>query len=141
MAYVLRPFEKDIIKNFKTFSPTEGGGRSRSRKGVWIRGHLLDVGKDYVYGMWKTWKKFTEAARHEHAKIDGGSYSAFKTYIWLLKKLGLITLVDVSPGKGYYFKRHYYAVVPGKVKSKIWLNPYKQYPSWRKWEKRKFGRI
>ena len=58
----MRDFESEIIDRFKTFSVIEGGGKASPRKGVWIRGHLLDIYEDYVYSMFMYWRTFVAEA-------------------------------------------------------------------------------
>ena len=78
---MLRPFERDIVGEIRA-SPKRvgGGGRSIPRKGVWIRGHLQDVGRDYPYSMYRIWKRFLEGAG---LNIKAGTYQQFRTYICL----------------------------------------------------------
>ena len=120
---MLRPFEIEIIREIRTPPRSVGaGGRSIPRKGVWIRGHLQDVGRDYVYGMYKRWRSFPEGAG---LNIKAGTYQQFRTYIYVLKQLGLVERVGGSPSRG--FAKTYYALNPDKVNSVIWRNPFKHY--------------
>ena len=119
---MLRPFEREIVRQIRT-SPRRvgaGGGRSIPRKGVWIRGHLQEVGRDYVYGMYKLWKRFLGEAG---LNIKPGTYQQFRTYIYVLKRLGLIHRVGY-PSKSE-FSKNYYALSPEKINSPKWQNPYK----------------
>jgi hypothetical protein len=138
----LRPFETEIISNFKVFSPISGGGKSRPRKGVWIRQHLLDVGEDYVGGMWKKWTKFVGDARKQNAEIEFGTYDSFRTYVYLLKKHGMIVPTRreraKSPDAGFF--RQFYRLNTRRLEDPTWLNPYATYPSWRKWQRKGFPR-
>jgi len=111
-AVVLRSFEVDILNRFKTW-----GLLRTSPKGEWIRGHLLDVGEDYPYRMWKLYSKFCEVLGQ-----DPGTYQNFKTYIYLLKRLGLIYPVrrEVT-NRG--FPKTFYAVVPSKELDPAWTRP------------------
>jgi len=81
-------------------------------------GHLSDVEVDYVYGMWTAWCRFVEEAEDYGAKIPKGTYGGSRTYIWLLKKLGLIVKVgeDEAVKKGF-FSRSYYTLNPEKIDS------------------------
>jgi len=131
----LRAFEFRILEEFKTFSPAMGGGKAKPRKGLWIRGHLLDVDSDYVYGMWMGWCRFVDEAENYGAKIPKGTYGGFKTYIWLLKKLDLILKVGEEDGyKRGFFKRTYYTLNPAKVDSQFWENPFRAYEEGVKFE-------
>jgi len=124
---MLRPFELEIIKGIRTRPEGPGpGGRSVSRKGVWIRGHLQDVGRDYPYSMWKLWKSFLEEAG---LNIEAGRYQAFRTYIYILRKLGLIRRVGSSPS---IFGKRYYELDPEKINSPSWKNPFKAYSTIKK---------
>lgn len=108
----LRPFERDIIARFMV-----GGKWAASPKGEWIRGHLLDVGEDYPYRMWKLYARFCS-----HLGIRPGTYQNFKTYIYLLKRLGLIRPARRErTGRG--FPRTYYAIVPGAENRPEWTRP------------------
>ena len=135
---VLRDFESEIIDRFKTFSVIEGGGKARPRKGVWIRGHLLDIYEDYVYSMFLQWRLFVAEAWKRGARIEAGSYGAFKTYTWLLKKYGLITATRKERGKSPKFLRQYYTYNPDLLEDPRWRNPYGEYPSWKEWRKKGF---
>ena len=82
--FELRPFEQEIIERYSRI------GKGRGWKGVWIRGHLQDVGSDWPYVMWGRWWSFTLRAERAEVKIKPGTYQSFRTYIYTLKKLGLI---------------------------------------------------
>ena len=119
---MLRPFEANIVRQIRTPPETPGpGGCSVSRKGVWIRGHLQDVGRDYPYNMWKQWRSFLEEAG---LKIKAGKYQAFRTYIYVLRRLGLIRKAGGSPAT---FTKKYYALNPQMVNSSMWRSPFKYY--------------
>jgi len=92
---MLGPFEREIIREIRTDPRRPGaGGRSKQRKRVWIRGHLEEVGRDYPYGMYKRWRSFHEEAR---LNIKAETYQNFRTYICILKRLGLVDRVGGSP--------------------------------------------
>jgi len=135
----LRPFEIGIIEKFKTFSTVEAkGGKATPRKGVWIRDHLLDVEEDYVYRMFLRWQRFVAEALTREAEIPLGDYTAFKTYVWLLKTQRLIIPTRKERGKSTKFLRQYYRVNPDLLQDPRWFNPYGEFPSWREWRERKF---
>jgi len=140
--YVLRPFEERIIADFKMFDPTYGGGKARPRKGVWIRGHLLDVKEDYIYRMWKRWLLFVITARQLGATIELGSYQSFRTYIYLLKKHRLVipTRRERAKSTARQFYRTYYTVNRELLNHPLWENPYSAYESWRRVKERGFPR-
>ena len=80
----MRPFELEIVREIRTDPRRPGaGGRSIPIKDVWIRGHLQDVGRDYVYRMYKRWRSFLEGAG---LNIKAGTYQQFRTYIYVLKE-------------------------------------------------------
>ena len=119
---MFRPFELEILRQIRTPPERPGaGGRSVSRKGIWIRGHLQHVGRDYPYNMWKRWRSFLEGAG---LNIKAGTYQAFRNYIYVLRKCGLIRRAGGSPSM---FSRSYYALIPQKVNSVIWRSPFKHY--------------
>ena len=124
MVVLMRPFELEIVREIRTPPRRPGaGGRSIPRKGVWIRGHLQDVGSDYVYRMYKRWRSLLEEAG---LNIKAGTYQQFRTYIYVLKQLGLVERVGGSPSSRG-FPKTYYALNPHKVNSPIWRNPFKHY--------------
>jgi len=118
---ILRPFEIEILREIRT-SPKrlQAGGGSTPRKGVWIRGHLEDVGRDYPYSMYKRWKSFIEGSG---LNIKTGNYAQFRTYIYVLKRLGLIHRIERTGGSP--FSKNYYALIPDKLYSPLWDNPFK----------------
>jgi len=125
----LRDFELEIIEGFIT------QGRRFPRVGVWIRGHLTDVGRDYIYGMWKRYIEFVEKANKKGAKIQRVSYRQFRIYVWFLKKLGLIRVVRHRRARDQVkgAPRAYVELVPEKIDDPAWFNPI------RAWEERKHG--
>jgi len=142
VAVALRPFEEEIIDRFKTFDPTVGGGKSIPRKGTWIRGHLLDVGEDFIYSMWGRWSLFVGAALERDARIEEGTYTAFRTYVFLLKKYGLVVPTKRERAKttSRLFFRQYYSVNTRRLEDPRWLNPYGEYLSWKMWKAKGFPR-
>lgn len=117
---MLRDFEREIVREIRTHPRRLGaGGRSKPRKGVWIRGHLRDVGRDYVYRMYKLWKAFLEDAG---LNIRAGNYQQFRTYIYVLKRLGLVRRMGRSPSP-----KSYYSLNPDKLNSPFWENPFRLY--------------
>jgi len=119
-----------------------GGGKSRPRKGLWLKAHLLDVGEDFVYDMWRRWAAFVRVAHEREAHIELGTYTALRTYVFLLKKYGLVipTRRERAKSTSRDFFRQYYRVNPRLLKDPRWLNPYRPYPSWLKWKLKGFPR-
>jgi len=126
---VLRPFETEIIEKFKTFSvPEARGGKATPRKGVWIRGHLLDVKSGYVYSMFKSWRLFCRLAEElMGVRIEAGTYQDFRTYFHLLKQLGLVRVYTEYIEKGR--RTVHYEAVPGRLRDPAWTRPFQtKYP-------------
>lgn len=125
----LRPYEREIVERLsslgKSYNPVTG---ARGWKGLWIRGYLKDVGEEYVYAMFKEWKAFCQTAEQLGAKIKQGTYQSFRTYLSLLKKLGLVSSVFTEPSRG--FDRSYYRLVPERIDDPAWTRPFQTaYPS------------
>ena len=94
------------------------GWRPYAQTGLWIRSHLLTVGADYVYRMWKLF--------NHHLKAMGlpeVSYKSFRNYIYLLKKNKLIIPVSTAPSSKHGKPRVYYAINPSKINDPAWSNP------------------
>jgi hypothetical protein len=113
------PFEVGIMERF-----SRGGKFVASPKGEWVRGYLLTFREDYPYSMWREYTQFAG-----FLGINPGTYMSFKTYIWILKGLGLIRLVRrerVVRG----FRKSFYAITPGMENSPLWRSPMQtRYPS------------
>jgi hypothetical protein len=109
---LLRPFEKEIVDRFTKFGKMADPVRGvKGWKGVWIRGHLRDRGTASIYGMWSSWTIFISRAEILGAIITPGTYQGFCTYVYILRRLGLIREVRkpelifrvmISLGKGLY---------------------------------------
>lgn len=128
----LRDFELEIIQNFAVM------GRRAPRVGVWIRGHLLDVTYDYLYGMWKRYNEFVKRAQEVGVKMETVTYRNFRTYAYFLKKLNLIryaTFEEVASFFGTYPKqkkgkpRRYFTVVEENLDHEAWFDPVGYYIS------------
>lgn len=121
----LEDFEKDILVRFKTF-----GLYTASPKGEWIRGYLkAHPPGEYPYALWKGWKVFCELAGELTVKIRSGDYQAFRTYIHLLKQLGLITYYakDVPTPTGR--RSNWYTIVLERQDDPAWRRPFQtKYP-------------
>lgn len=113
----MREFELGIILRY-----AEMGTAGASPKAEWIRGHLMSVGSDYAYNMWKRYREFVEAARLMGAMIRPCNYQSFARYVNLLKKLGLIRLAETKPSRPR--SRAYYELNPDKIDSPEWGHPY-----------------
>ena len=87
--------------------------------GVWIRDHLLEVGEDYLAGMYREFKRDKKAR-----EVKCGSYQTFRQHIWWLRKLGLIEFVRSEPSENPVLEgRRYYRVVAGRENDPAWRNP------------------
>jgi len=115
----LYAFEVDIARRLAA-----GGKMLASPKGEWIRGYLLAFGEGCPYEMWKDYSEFAD-----RIAIRPGTYLSFARYMWMLKRLGLITLVRREKGpRG--FPKSYYAIAPGMKDSPLWARPTQAlYPS------------
>lgn len=121
MEISLRPFEEAIADDFGH------SGHWAPRKGIWIKGHLLDKGENYSWHMWRCYQAFCA-----HTRIRPGTFRAFTTFMFTLRKLGLIEPTGrVEPGeKVPEFERVYYRVAPGKEDVVEWTRPMQSlYPS------------
>ena len=94
------------------------GWRPYLQTGLWIRDHLLKVGKDYVYRMWKLFNEFLEANG-----MPPVTYKSFRNYIYLLKKNGLIVPIARTPSSKGGFYRTWYTINPALVNDPRWNNP------------------
>ena len=130
----IRPFEREILDRYGSYgkAPDMLTGR-RGWKGVWIRGHLGDRRQDYPYGMYRRWLFFCNQAKYEaEVVIKPGTYQSFRTYFYVLRRLGLVTLyasrpkLSGEPGSG----RHIYVLTPGMEEDPRWESPIQElYPS------------
>jgi len=128
----LRPFEEELIKEFK---PPEGyemkrpsRGAVKSRTGFWIRDHLLDVGQDSITGMWERRSDFISIAKSMGVMIRDSQYRSFWSYVYILDVIKLIKCIRIEPGtKNPKFVQKYYAVVKANIDSTDWENPTPKY--------------
>ena len=107
--------ERDIYVRFTTGGKAPWGA---SPKGEWIRCYLMERGPASIYDMWKAYQRFASILG-----IRPGTYNNFKTYIWILKRLGLVRVVRRAPGSRGGFRKAYYAIVPGMEFSPLWRRP------------------
>jgi len=112
MERTLYPFEIEIMERFSI-----GGKSAASPKGEWIRYYLLTFKEDYPYKMWKEYTQFAT-----QLGINPGTYTSFKTYIWILKQLGLIRLIRREKVKRG-FRKSFYTITPGMENSPLWRSP------------------
>ena len=128
----IRPFEREILDRYGSYgkAPDMFTGR-KGWKGVWVRGHLRDLHQDYVYNMYRRWKAFCDQALLTEVKIEPGSYDAFRTYFYLLKRLGLVVFYaerKVQPGEAGSARR-FYTLAPGLESDPSWERPFQSvYP-------------
>ena len=128
----IRPFEREILDRYGSYgkAPDMLTGR-RGWKGIWIRGHLRDRRADYVYNMYRSWRAFCNQALLAEVKIESGSYDAFRTYFYLLKRLGLVVFYTergVKPGEPGSARR-FYTLTPGLESDPGWERPFQSvYP-------------
>jgi hypothetical protein len=99
----LRPFEEDIV------TALQAHGRSEARTSRWILGHLGEVKRDYVMGMFKRFLEFYPAIKQFTRPPD---YGSFRRCVWQLKKQGKIKPVRRLPGsRRSPIARTYYSIV------------------------------
>jgi hypothetical protein len=128
----IRPFEREILDRYGSHGKAPDMiTRRRGWKGVWIRGHLRDRRADYVYNMFLSWKAFCNQALLTEVKIKPGSYDAFRTYFYLLKRLGLVVFYAErrpQPGEPGSARR-FYTLAPGLESDPGWERPFQSvYP-------------
>jgi len=135
----LRDFEINIATRFKA-----GGHAAVSPKAEWIKGHLLDVRSDYIYGMWKKYVSFSRAALERFmVSIHLGTYSSFRTYVYLLRKLGLVLFDRVEKAEPE-IPRKYYRLNMRQLDDPSWKAPFQAlYPvtDWKKKTSREKHRL
>ena len=93
----------------------------RPGTGIFIKGYLQRVKEDYVYHIYKAFRKFIEANGHR-----GPSYESFRKYFGVCVQLNLIEFVrsePPAPGKQHLFPRRYFRVVQRNLNSEAWENP------------------
>lgn len=112
MRRPLHEFELDIAARFAAM-----GTMGASPKAEWVRGYLMKFGRGSPYRMWREWREFAELIG-----ARPGTYASFATYMWILKRLGLVRVVRRERGaRG--FARAYYAIAPGMEGSPLWRRP------------------
>lgn len=90
---------------------------------LWIKEHLDEAGEDYVLNMFNQMKQhFKTLKPGKEYKI--GNYQTFRTYIYVLNGLDLITLVRKEE-VGKPSPRIYYALNQDNIDSPAWKNPFK----------------
>jgi len=124
MEAYFRPFELEIVETYKRI------GKGVGWKGRWIRGWLLTTGSSYVYEMYKAWLLFCKRAElFADVRIKPGTYQSFRTYFYLLNRLGLVEKITEIPAKRGV-KRSYYRIAPGMENHPAWNHPFQAlYPS------------
>jgi hypothetical protein len=78
----------------------------------------MERGQASVYDMWKAYQRFASILG-----VRPGTYTNFKTYVWILKQLGLVRVVRRAPGSRGGFHKAYYAITPGMEFSPLWRRP------------------
>jgi len=135
----LRDFEIDIARSFKL-----GGYAVVSPTAMWVRGHLLDVNSDYVYGMWKRYVDFKKLVSERlMVTIRQDSYSSFRTFIYLLRKLRLVLFDREEKARGY-FRKKYYRLNRRRINDPSWKRPFQTaYPvtDWKKKTPREIDKL
>jgi hypothetical protein len=122
-----KPYEEEIIKLWKEGLPDlpwKWGVAAASPKSRFIRGFLLEKGQACPKETWEAWSDFCDRAGKIDVHFKRGDYATMRHSFWLLKRLGLITLVRRVPSvrKGYW-ERNMYTVNPRKINDPAWLRP------------------
>jgi len=113
----LRPFELKIIEEFRRM------GYGIPLKGFWIREHLKLMRTDYPYNMFKKWQNFCDIAAQAGVGIRVGTYQAFRTYFYLLTRLGLVLKEKEILGK-HGRKISLYRLNPARIMDLGWRRPF-----------------
>lgn len=101
-------------------------GLNRSRPigtGMWIRDHLLEHGKDYIYHMWKEFCEYLMARGYKPP-----AYGSFNKTIYILRRLGMIE--NVATEHATFDTAHdrvYVQLNEGMVYDDRWQAPAKAY--------------
>lgn len=128
----IRPFEREILNRYSSYGKApDMFTRQKGWKGIWVRGHLRDRRADYVYNMFLSWKTFCNQALLAEVEIKPGSYDAFRTYFYLLKRLGLVVFYAerrAQPGEPGSARR-FYTLTSGLESDPRWERPFQSvYP-------------
>lgn len=89
--------------------------------GMFIREHLLKVGEDYPFRMYRLLKNVKKGLG-----LKMGSYQNFRNYIYWLRKLGLIEFVREEPSDNpvlVHPRRYYKLTKKGRERPGLFLNP------------------
>lgn len=89
--------------------------------GEWVKNHLNEVGEDYVLNMFNQMKQHFKNLKPGKV-YSVGNYQTFRTYIWMLKELKLITIVR-EEGSDKPHPKRYYALNQDKINESAWNNP------------------
>jgi len=116
----LRNFEEELIAYWRRMGRAV---RTQPRTGVWIKGHLEDLGEDYCYGAWKFHQLFIRQVLALGLKgLDESTYQEFALYWWLLKQERLIIPTRKEPGFGGVPRQYY--TLNKKAPEYMWeINP------------------
>jgi hypothetical protein len=81
--------------------------------GLAIREYLLAMGKGSPYDFYRCFKRVNPRA----------SYRTIAIYFYLLKRAGLIEVVERVPGSRGAIDKTYYRIVPGMEDHPDWIHP------------------
>lgn len=97
--------------------------------GVFVRDYLLNKGEAYIQEIWRAYNLYL--MQNGYRSIE---YPTMRKYIWILRKLGLITNTRIEYHEdphGYLSPRVFIKIVEGKENDEAWYNPQKAYnPEW-----------
>jgi len=89
-----------------------------------IREFLLKVGKASPNDFYKVYREYKEST----------SYLSIARYFWILKKAGLIRVVEHKKGRGR-IRKTLYSVVPERIEDDLWNHPQYVFPGYKKRKK------
>lgn len=94
------------------------------RTGMWIKGHLLLEGSDWVWNMYKQFRAFARSV-----PFNPGQYHTFRTYFYVCRAVDLLEEDHREPGEVDMRKneRIFYRVVEDQVMDDAWVNPFRAY--------------
>lgn len=116
----LPEYQREILDRVKHHWVTAGGV-----KGIFIRGLLLERGEATPSEIWREWESFCEKAHRMGVPIRKGTIHSLRTYLYNLKRAGLIIQAgEVKPIKGR-FPQPIYIPNLERIGSRLWNNPLK----------------
>lgn len=105
----------------------KGGFKRKIKTGIWIRDALIKKGEAHIHELYIEHKRDLRSINKDYKT---GEYQNFRTYFYVLRKLGLVeeTRKEAPPQKAnkpWLHDRTYYRVVKGREEDPAWQNPFK----------------